>query len=113
MVWFSIVARNSPRTMLESKMTKNKARWWLESIVRNHGGSLHREALSIIFAEQGESRPTVRAKTPRATKQGRLEDSAQICPKCSGRGSCDKSRNGNLEYGTCDKCGGSGKLLPC
>jgi hypothetical protein len=37
----------------------------------------------------------------------------EICPKCSGRGSCDKSRNGNLEYGTCDKCGGSGKLLPC
>jgi len=47
------------------------------------------------------------------TPQGRLEDSAQICPKCSGRGHCDKSSHGNLEYGTCDKCGGTGKLLPC
>jgi len=47
----------------------------------------------------------------RITKQG--SEPSEICPKCLGRGSCDKSRNGNLEYGTCDKCGGSGKLLPC
>ena len=45
------------------------------------------------------------------TKQG--SEPSEICHKCSGRGSCDKSCNGNLEYGTCDKCGGSGKLLPC
>jgi hypothetical protein len=48
-------------------MTKKKAQWWLESIVRNHGGSLHREALAVIFAEKAESRPTVRRRTARTT----------------------------------------------
>lgn len=43
-------------------MTKKKARWWLESIVRNHGGILHRAALDVIFPDKGESRPTVRRK---------------------------------------------------
>jgi hypothetical protein len=45
------------------------------------------------------------------TKQGRLEDSAQICHTCHGDGI---ARDGGYPCnGKCGRCGGSGKLLPC
>jgi hypothetical protein len=62
-------------------MTKKKAKFWLESIVRNHGGTLHKEALSIIFPEQGESRPTVLAKRPVQQVKVKKANPAPICIK--------------------------------
>jgi hypothetical protein len=46
------------------KNDKKESAVVLESIVRNHGGSLHREALAVIFAEKAEARSTVRRKPP-------------------------------------------------
>ena len=67
-------------------MTKKKARWWLESLVRNHGGSLHREALAVIFAEPVESRPTVQAKCP--VQQAKHETAKPDLCKGMPHGSC-------------------------
>jgi len=47
-----------------ARMTKKKALWWLESLSRNYGGSLHKQAVEVIRAELAESRPTVRRKPP-------------------------------------------------
>lgn len=60
-------------------MTKKKARWWLESLVRNYGGSVHKEALSVIFTGQGESRPTVR---PKRAVQQRKGKTVRNCGSC-------------------------------
>jgi ribosomal protein S27AE len=48
----------------------------------------------------------------RTTKQGRLEDSAQICPKCGKKIALLKNgdKTGRM---ACISCGWSGKLLPC
>ena len=47
-----------------ARMTKKKALWWLESLSRNYGGSLHKQAVEVIRAELAEARPTVRRKPP-------------------------------------------------
>jgi len=74
--------------MLGAKMTKKKARWWLESIVCNHGGSLHRKALAVIFAEPVESRPKTKG---------------EICPSCNGTGKAHgNTLPGNLH--PCEDC---------
>ena len=58
----------------------------------------------ISYTSEAE-KPTTNKARQRATRE--------ICPVCQGRGRRDKSRNGKLEYSSCEKCGGSGKLLPC
>ena len=59
-----------------ARMTKKKALWWLESLSRNYGGSLHKQAVEVIRAELAESRPTVRRKPP--VQQAKHK----IIPKC-------------------------------
>lgn len=72
-------------------MTKKKAQWWLESLVRNYGGSVHKEALSVIFTGQGESRPTVRPKRPMQQRKGKIL-------RCTYDGDCSRRD----DYGFCD-----------
>jgi len=66
-------------------MTKKRARMWIEKIVRDYGDSLHREALSVIFAEPAESRPTVR---PKRAVQQRKVSTVRSCTGCSFLGYC-------------------------
>jgi hypothetical protein len=68
--------QSSGDQFVEAKMTRKKAQWWLESIVRNYGGQLHKEALAVIFAEPTERRKTVRRKPP--VQQAKHK----IIPKC-------------------------------
>jgi hypothetical protein len=49
-----------------ARMSIKKALWWVESLSRNYGGSLHKQAVKIIRANIKESRPTVRKAVQQA-----------------------------------------------
>lgn len=58
-------------------------------------------------SEDNGTQPTIDNKARQVP--GSEQPSTQICPRCRGSG-FDPERHG---IGSCSKCGGTGKLLPC
>lgn len=77
-----------------ARMTKKKALWWLESLSRNYGGSLHKQAVEVIRAELAEARPIVRAKRPVQLSKPAI-CSAHVCAYC------DKEKDCLYPYSQC------------